>query len=112
MSIVLPKGFGVGAFGSYYSKALSVQGYTDPHYSLDALFIMKRFFKQNLNLYLALRGLVNSKVTTFTYDGNNEEYRIFKQDTFGLAFRITYLFNIGKKYDMEQVSSYFETDKK
>jgi hypothetical protein len=73
---------------------------------------MKQFFKQNLNLYAGLRGLTKSRERVFTYDGNTEGINTFKHDTFGLAFRITYLFNMGKKYDMEKVNTFYEKDKK
>jgi hypothetical protein len=112
ISMGLPKGFGIGAFGSYNGRLLRAQGYADPEYSLDAVFIMKQFFKQNLNLYAGLRGLTKSRERVFTYDGNTEGINTFKHDTFGLAFRITYLFNMGKKYDMEKVNTFYEKDKK
>lgn len=112
ISMGLPKGFGIGAFGSYNGKLLHAQGYADPNYSLDAVFIMKRFYKQNLNLYAGLRGLSKSKEKSFTYDGDIEGIYTFKHDTYGFAFRITYLFNVGKKYDMEKINTHYETDKK
>lgn len=112
ISMGLPEGFALGAFGSYNGKLLNAQGYSDPNYSLDAVFIMKQFSKQHLNVYIALRGLAKSNETTYTYDTNNEGVETFKQNTYGLAFRISYFFNVGKKYSMEKVNTFFEKDKK
>jgi len=112
ISIGLPKGFAIGGFGRYYGKRLSPQGYAEPNYSLDAVYIMKRFQKQNLFLYIALRGLTVSKETDYTFDSNINEIHTFDHDTYGLAFRLSYLFNKGKQQRMEKVNTFFESDKK
>ena len=112
VAIGLPKGFAIGGFGSYYGKMLSPQGYAEPTYSLDAVYIMKRFQKQNLFLYIALRGLATSKNITYITDNDVMEVNSFKRDTYGLTFRLTYLFNKGKQHRMEKVNTLFESDMK
>lgn len=112
ISTGLPKGFGIGAFGSCNGKLLHVQGYTEPNYSLDAVFIMKRLPKQNLNFYAGLRGLAKSKEILYTYDGDIEGINTFKHNTYGMAFRVTYLFNSGKRHIMQKIGTLFEMDKK
>ena len=112
ISMGLPKGFGIGGFGSFTGKLLTPQGYSEPKYSIDAIFLMKQFQKQNISIYIALRGLSNSKEIAHTTDSQIDEIRTFKQDTYGLAFRLTYHFKKGKNYRMEKVNTYFESDKK
>lgn len=112
LSIGLPANFAIGGFGSYNGKTLYLQGYTKPNYSLDAIFVMKRFPKQHLFVYFALRGVTKSDTETHIIVSGVEEIRTFRRDTYGLAFRITYLFNRGKRYKMEKVNKFYESDKK
>ncbi|MDY0253009.1 MAG: hypothetical protein RBR30_01225, partial [Tenuifilaceae bacterium] len=93
-------------------KMLSPEGYAEPNYSLDAVYVMKRFPKQNLFLYVAMRGLVTSEEITYIFNDDALEVGSFKRDTYGLAFRLTYLFNKGKQHRMEKVNTFFESDKK
>jgi len=112
ISMGLPKGFAIGGFGRYYGKMLSPEGYAEPNYSLDAVYVMKRFPKQNLFLYVAMRGLATSEEITYIFNDDALEVGSFKRDTYGLAFRLTYLFNKGKQHRMAKVNTFFESDKK
>lgn len=112
LGIMLPYGLGVGGFGTFNGKILAPQGYAMPNFSIDAVFIRKMFQKQNLDLFIGVRNLAYSREATYTFDVNTVEYSWFRRDAFGLAFRVTYLFNTGKSYKMQSVKKNFEFDRK
>lgn len=110
-SIDLPMNLGIGSLFSYNGKLLSFQGYSKPYFSLDAVYIMKRF-QNNLNFFVGIRDWVKSKEINYLYDNSTEQKDIFKASSYGILFRLTYTFDIGKKYKMEEIKTQYEMDKK
>jgi hypothetical protein len=110
LTIGLPWQMGVGSFGSYSTRRLISQGYLDPLYTIDAVFVTKKF--RNLNVFVALRSVAKSNEVSYIINDPFIERSVFDHKTFGIAFRVIYFFNTGKKYRMEKIDTLHEMDKK
>lgn len=110
LMVWLPAGFAIGAYGSYHGKRAVEGGYREKLYSIDAAFVMKRFEKINLNLFLGYQYLMNSPEISTTYNDHVLQRNYSKSDANGLVFRANFYFNAGKKTKMESVKTYFDTD--
>lgn len=111
-NMYLPYGLGVGTYGSYHGKSLSVNGYASPRYSIDAIYILKRFEKLGLNLFLGYQNPSQSADVDYIINEAYTQRNYFKFKSNGFIFRLNYYFNAGKNSKMEKVKTYFDSDKK
>lgn len=112
VNLYLPYGLGIGAYGSYSSKFLTINGYSDPRYSLDAIYILKRFEKIGLNLFVGYQNIVQSADVDFTVNNNYTQKDYFKFDAKGFIVRLNFYFNTGKKIKSERIKTYYDNDRK
>lgn len=110
LMVWLPAGFGVGAYGSYNGKRAIDGGYRKHKYSVDALFLMKRFDKINLNLFAGYQYVTNSPEITETYSDHVKQRNYYKSDANGFIVRASFFFNVGEKSKMERVKNNFDTN--
>ena len=112
VNLYLPHGFGLGVYGSYRSKDITINGYSESRYSIDALYIMKRFEKSGLNLFFGYQSLAQSADVDYVLSDNYTQRSYFESDTKGFILRINYYFNTGKNRRMKSIDTYFDTDRK
>lgn len=112
VNLYFPYGFGVGAYGSYRSKYLKINGYSQPRYALDAIYILKRFEKIGLNLFVGYQNIVQSADVDFIVNNNYTQRDYFKFDAKSFIFRLNYYFNNGKRIKSERVKTYYDKDRK
>ncbi|CDN32677.1 putative TonB-dependent outer membrane receptor protein [Mucinivorans hirudinis] len=110
--IFLPYGLGCGAYGSYSSKMLTPNGYREPIYSIDAIFIMKRFEKLGLNLFFGYQMPIESADVEYTFAENYTQRDYFKFNSKGFILRANFYFTAGKSRRMERITTYFDNDRK
>lgn len=106
----LPAGFGFGAYGSYMGKRVIEGGNRNEKYSIDAIFIVKRFEKINLNLFAGYQYPLNSSEISNTFNDNVWQQEYYKSHANGFILRANFYFNSGRKTKMERVKTYFDTD--
>ena len=112
VNLYLPHGFGLGVYGSCRGKYITINGYSESRYSIDALYIMKRFEKSGLNLFFGYQSLAQSADVDYVLSDNYTQRSYFESDTKGFILRINYYFNTGKNRRMKSIDTYFDTDRK
>lgn len=112
VNLYLPFGFGIGAYGTYRNKYLTINGYSEPRYSLDAIYLLKRFDKIGLNLFVGYQNLVQSADVDYTISNDYYERNYFKFNSKGFILRLNYYFQSGKTKSMEHINTYFDSDRK
>lgn len=110
--LALPMGFGCGTYGSYNSKILTTTGYIAPLRSINAIFIMKRFDKLNLNVFAGYQSIVASADVVHTMNDNYSQMDYLKFNSKGFMLRFNYYFSTGKSKRMEKINTYFDNDRK